>query len=292
MVKIARNKRPKSLSHGRPPTIQKPIASLSARATRTLIRSHHQLHKKRARALADGNEQEVHELDKKIEALGGLKSYQLASKTGQSKDRGGDSSKVLIEWLKPALDGLTNCETRLRLLEVGALSARNACSAVSCIDVVRIDLHSQEPGILEQDFMERPIPSTDADKFHIISLSLVLNYVPDATTRGDMLRHTSAFLTSTLPTSNGSLRKLAPCLFLVLPAACVLNSRYFTEERLQDMMSSLGFSIIRRKLTQKLIYQLWKYNRPANPKSGGFEKKMVNPGAKRNNFTVILTPAE
>ncbi|EEP79184.1 conserved hypothetical protein [Uncinocarpus reesii 1704] len=290
MGKISRNKRPKSLSHGRPPTVHKPAASLSAKATRNLIRSHHQLQKSRARALADGNADLVGELDKKIAALGGLESYQLASKKGQSKDRGGDSSKVLIEWLKPELDRLKGCKSRLRLLEVGALSTRNACSAVNSIDVTRIDLHSQEPGILEQDFMERPLPTSDLERFHVISLSLVLNFVPDPTTRGEMLWRTTAFLDSTPPTpSHGD---LLPCLFLVLPAPCILNSRYFTENRLQAIMSSLGYTMLKRKLTSKLIYQLWKYERPVHPQRREFKKEMLNPGVTRNNFTVVYKPAK
>jgi hypothetical protein len=41
--------------------------------------------------------------DAQIEANGGLESYQIASKLGQSMDRGGDSSKVLIDKLEPGL---------------------------------------------------------------------------------------------------------------------------------------------------------------------------------------------
>ncbi|WEW56283.1 25S rRNA (adenine2142-N1)-methyltransferase [Emydomyces testavorans] len=288
MGRAGRNRRPKSLSYGRPPTVHRAAPSLSAKATRNLIRSHHQLQKARARALADGNQELVCELDKKIVTLGGIESYQMASKKGQSKERGGDSSKILMEWLKPTLDELKSSQSRLRLLEVGALSTRNACSTVSFVDVTRIDLHSQEPGILPQDFMERPLPATDMEKFHVISLSLVLNYVPDPTTRGEMLRRTTTFLLSTLPTSSQSLNELTPCLFLVLPAACLLNSRYFTEKRLEDIMSSLGYSLIRKKLTSKLIYQLWKYNCPVEQKACEFKKEMLNPGSVRNNFTVIL----
>lgn len=292
MGKSARNKRPKSLSHGRPPILNKPAASLSAKATRTLIRSHHQLQKSRAQALKDGNEQLVREIDKKIASLGGLESYQLASKKGQSKERGGDSSKILIDWLKPVLNELSRDKSQLRLLEVGALSTKNACSAVASIDVTRIDLNSQEPGILQQDFMKRPLPATEVDKFHVISLSLVLNYVPDSTARGEMLRRTTAFLSSMLPMSSQSSNELVPCLFLVLPAACVLNSRYFTETRLQDIMSSLGYTMTRRKLTNKLIYQLWTFESSSSSKSRDFKKEMLNPGSTRNNFTVVLEPVK
>ncbi|PGG95374.1 hypothetical protein GX51_06075 [Blastomyces parvus] len=324
-----KRKTPGSLSHGRPPTAtSKPAASLSAKATRTLIRAHHQLHKARARALADNNEALVHDLDKQIAAHGGLESYQLASKKGQSKERGGDSSKVLVDWLAPVFEKLNlqrrelqkqgggrdteegygngdaKVESReeekkqkkprpqIRLLEVGALSTSNACSRVGLLDVTRIDLHSQEKGILQQDFMERPLPACEEEKFHVISLSLVLNYVSDPAGRGEMLRRTTAFLTP--PPASGDVSNAQqntgtclPCLFLVLPAACVLNSRYFTEERLGAIMSSLGYRMVQRKVTSKLIYYLWEYS-TANVAATVFKKEMLNPGGNRNNFTVTL----
>ncbi|KAF3479598.1 nucleolus protein [Arthroderma uncinatum] len=239
--------RKKSISRGRPPTVRKPVASLSAKATRNLIRSHHQLHKARARALADGDDALVQQLDQEIAAKGGLKSYQIASKKGQSKERGGDSSHVLLQWLEPLLgqDTLYGPTNRLRLLEVGALSSKNACSVTKTLHVTRIDLHSQEAGILQQDFMERPLPVAEEEKFHIISLSLVLNYVPDPVGRGEMLRRTVQFLTTNIQQVSGESTtpgEFLPALFLVLPAACVLNSRYLTEERLDDILASLGIS--------------------------------------------------
>ncbi|EZF35569.1 hypothetical protein H109_03296 [Trichophyton interdigitale MR816] len=285
-------KRKKSLAQGRPPTVKKPAASLSARATRDLIRSHHQLHKARARAAAEGNEELVRQLDGEIAAKGGLKSYQIASKKGQSKERGGDSSHVLLQWLKPKLLGggiqghPENGTGKLRVLEVGALSSRNACSMVKALDVTRIDLHSQEAGILQQDFMERPPPTTDGDRFHIISLSLVLNYVPDPTGRGEMLRRTVEFLAS------GVKDDVLPALFLVLPAACVLNSRYLTEERLDDIMASLGYQQLQRKVSSKLIYYLWRYTDVhVRTKGIAFPKQVINPGPGRNNFAVVLKPS-
>ncbi|KAK2777538.1 hypothetical protein FQN52_003038 [Onygenales sp. PD_12] len=296
--------KPGLLSHGRPPT-SKPAASLSARATRTLIRSHHQLHKARARAVADGDEALVAQLDAQIAARGGLESYQLASKKGQSKERGGDSSKVLVEWLgdalrvvKGGLDGNNGPRGRLRLLEVGALSTKNACSTIGALDVTRIDLHSQEKGILQQDFMERPLPSAEAERFHVISLSLVLNYVSDPAGRGEMLRRTTEFFTSELPPVLSGTQSaepegnvcFTPCLFLVLPAACVLNSRYFTEQRLDEIMSYLGYKMVQRKVTSKLIFYLWEYT-PVQEGRGRkvvFRKEELNPGRTRNNFAVTM----
>ena len=287
-AKKSQRKRPGLLSHGRPPVAGKPGASLSAKATRTLIRTHHRLQKARAQALADGKQQLVLELDQQIAANGGIESYQLASKKGQSKDRGGDSSKLLVEWIQPVLRQLKGEAGRLRLLEVGALSTKNACSMVKVLDVTRIDLNSQEEGILQQDFMERPLPKSDAERFHIISLSLVLNYVPDPATRGEMLLRTTKFLTQ--PTHLPQLEKggILPSLFLVLPAPCVLNSRYFTEERLGAIMTSIGYSMSERKVTNKLVYYLWNYDGTRKLEKLNFRKELLNDGRTRNNFTVTL----
>lgn len=40
--------------------------------------------------------------------------------------------------------------------------------------MTRIDLNSQGPGIEKQDFMDRPLPTSDQSRFDILSLSLVL----------------------------------------------------------------------------------------------------------------------
>ncbi|KKK26741.1 nucleolus protein [Aspergillus rambellii] len=181
-------KRPTLLSRTRPPTIRKSAPALSSKATRNLIRSHHTLLKLHAQALRSGDKALADKLDAQIQQNGGLESYQLASKIGQSLERGGDSSKVLIDWINPQLGALKDRPFKLRVLEVGALSTKNACSQNEGLDVTRIDLNSQEPGILKQDFMERRLPSSDDDRFHIISLSLVLNYVPDPVGRGEMLK--------------------------------------------------------------------------------------------------------
>ena len=285
----------KSLSSGRPPNVTKPKASLSSQATRTLIRSHHQLNKKLETAKSKGNDAEVEELQKQIEALGGLKSYQQASIQGQSNDRGGDSSVVLMKWLEPTADALSKVEPKLRLLEVGALSTSNLCSKSGHFDVQRIDLNSQGDGILQQDFMERPLPESAAEQFDIISLSLVLNYVPDAPGRGDMLKRTCQFLdTRHRIDRDAAVQAVFPALFLVLPAPCITNSRYMDEGRLGEIMGSLGYVLLQRKQTAKLVYYLWQLkSSPSDArtktKTRKFPKKEVNPGAGRNNFSVIVS---
>jgi len=260
---------------------------MTAKVTRTLIRSHHQLHKALADAERSGNHGRATVLRDQIERQGGLEAYQQASLQGQALDRGGDTSKVLLEWLQPDLESDT--ET-YRVLEVGALSTSNACSRHKAFAVTRIDLHSQTKGIEEQDFMERPLPLTSADTFDIISLSLVVNYVPSASGRGQMLRRTCQFLNQ-YQDSGERPRQVKPSLFLVLPAPCVTNSRYLGEERLEMIMESLGYSRAQRKLSSKLVYYLWTYEptRDRNRNSSSdFPKKEVNPGRARNNFCIVL----
>jgi len=285
----------KSLSSGRPPNVTKPKASLSSQATRTLIRSHHQLSKKLQIAKSKGNDAEVEDLQKQIEELGGLKSYQQASIQGQSNDRGGDSSVVLMKWLEPTADAISKAEPKLRLLEVGALSTSNACSKSGHFDVQRIDLNSQGDGILQQDFMERPLPESAPEQFDIISLSLVLNYVPDAPGRGEMLKRTCQFLdTRHRIDRDAAVQAVFPALFLVLPASCITNSRYMDEGRLGEIMNSLGYVLLQRKQTAKLVYYLWQLKSlpseaRTKTKTRKFPKKEVNPGAGRNNFSVIVS---
>jgi hypothetical protein len=72
-----------------------------------------------------------------------------------------------------------------RLLEVGALKPDNYRSCSSWVDCTPIDLRSRHPSITEQDFL-----LMDEDKnremWDVISLSLVLNFVPEPKDRGAM----------------------------------------------------------------------------------------------------------
>jgi 25S rRNA (adenine2142-N1)-methyltransferase len=288
MATVKKKTKLKSLSHGRPLNV-KPLRSISSKKTRTLIRTHHTLEKQRAKALADGDDAKAVLLLKQIEAQGGIESYQRASLIGQANERGGDSSKVLMEWLEPVLPALKERERTgdpLRMLEVGALSVSNACSKSHLFDVQRIDLNSQAEGIIQQNFMERPPPRDSTEQFDIISLSLVLNYVPDPLGRGKMLIRTLDFLR--IPQTSQPLQAHFPSLFLVLPSPCVTNSRYMDEKKLESIMTSLGYVQVEKKLSNKLVYYLWRLDSGKVRQGTIFKKEELRAGKSRNNFAIVL----
>lgn len=268
----------------------------SSKATRALINAHHQLHKARAAAVAANNSSLVGELDEQLQNLGGLEAYQAASLTGQRQDRGGDSSEKLVEWLREHnLIRTTPCPLAvpsLRVLEIGALSSRNAISKMigrGIETVKRIDLHSQEPDQIEEiDFMQLPVPESDEAKFDIVSLSLVLNYVPDVSQRGQMLQRTTSFLRQSSIQGRDSL----PCLFVVLPLPCLTNSRYMTHDHFVEILASLGYRLINRHDSKKLSYTLFKWTHHNATKIPGFKKTEINPGKSKNNFAIVLTPSQ
>lgn len=189
-------------------------ASVSHKTTQSTISKYHTLLKQQSacrRRLATAREEQpqreelqeqLHKIDQELQDLGGIDGYQHASTLGQSSQRGGDTSKVLIAWLEELRDGVvdspslrcvspvcgmhspTQCSYIIRMLEIGALTPHNYASCSSWIDSSPIDLNSRHPDIVEQDFLCRPLPTSEAARFDVISCSLVLNFVPDPKDRG------------------------------------------------------------------------------------------------------------
>jgi 25S rRNA (adenine2142-N1)-methyltransferase len=280
-----------NISKGRPPLASKPKPTISKEAARKTISSVHNINKNLAKAKAKGDDKEVENLKKSLDKVGGIAAYQAASLQGQANDRGGDTSIVLVEWLKDLKPNITASKTKLRMLEIGALSVKNECSKSGMFDITRIDLNSQGKGIEQQDFMERPVPKYEKDKFDIVSCSLVLNFVPLPQDRGEMLKRICLFLDQRAPRSMAKeLQANFPALFLVLPVACVNNSHFLNEERLTLIMDSLGFVVLRRKETDKLVYYLWLLRDQPSPEKQKFPKKEIKTGGKHNNFAIVLRP--
>ncbi|GMM31281.1 25S rRNA (adenine2142-N1)-methyltransferase [Martiniozyma asiatica (nom. inval.)] len=211
-------------------------------------------------------------IDAEIEKRGGLETYQRASTLGQDKNRGGDSSRILIPWLHEL-----NFKGK-SALEIGCLSSKNYISTCGIFDAVtKIDLHSQEPSILEEDFLKRPLPKSKDEKFDCISCSLVLNFVPNATDRGDMIDKFGKFLKG-----KGGL------VFLVLPAPCITNSRYMTKEVLLEIFTKFGYTAQKEKITEKLVYWLFEWNGDNKAKGYQLKKRQLRTGNDRNNFSIII----
>ncbi|KAL8834754.1 MAG: hypothetical protein Q9170_003603 [Blastenia crenularia] len=298
MAAKKKRKEPHLLSYTRPPSASQ-RRSLSSQTTRSLIRSHHNLQKQLHAAVRNGDTTLAESLKAQLTASGGLQKYQEASIQGQSAERGGDTSKVLVEWMTDLFpeDAVAGSEGtgKLTMLEVGALKTDNACSRSGIFEMTRIDLHSQHPDIHTQNFMEMPMPSKELLENHgfdIVSLSLVVNYVGDAVARGAMLKRVAGFLrpTARLDGKCKARTPVLPALFLVLPAPCVTNSRYLDEERLGAIMTSLGYAEVRRKLSKKLVYYLWQYESVDSEKGQDvlFKKLEVRAGGQKNNFAIVL----
>jgi 25S rRNA (adenine2142-N1)-methyltransferase len=161
----------------------------SSTETARLIRRFHVLNKELAKLKDKPNDKETHvkrqNIVKEMESMGGLDWYQRASKLGQSKARGGDSSK----WLMGVLtrEGIPDhFQSRsMRLLDVGALSPFNY-EKHKWIQATPIDLNPQHPLIKKQDFLEMVPPKNEQDLFDIVCLSLVVNFVGDPVDRGNI----------------------------------------------------------------------------------------------------------
>ncbi|QLL34366.1 hypothetical protein HG536_0G02250 [Torulaspora globosa] len=218
-------------------------------------------------------------IEAEITNQGGLEEYQRASRIGQSNARGGDSSKLLVSWLRELK---YNRGKPMTALEIGSLDSENCISTCGIFNpVTRIDLNesNNSRGILRQDFMERPIPSNDDSRFHLVSCSLVLNFVPTPVLRGQMLKRFHQFL------------KGPKLLFLVLPLPCINNSRYMDQTYLVKMMAHLGYHLLKHHESKKLYYSLFTLQRQPSPDDKDITfatKKILHDGPKMNNFCIVL----
>ncbi|KAJ2205232.1 25S rRNA (adenine2142-N1)-methyltransferase [Coemansia sp. RSA 521] len=290
-------------------TVSRGKLGKSSTETRRRINHFHTLIKQYAKLGAlkqqTSDPQAISEVDEQIQAvseemtqMGGLDWYQRASLLGQSKQRGGDTSR----WFVPKLRELDlHKGQKLRLLDVGALSCLNYAKERAWIDVTPIDLNSQEPGIYQQDFLDIKPPyvtppnskvedNKDTEDsstsnshlfrvpFDVVCLSLVVNFIGDPVKRGDMLRQAAQLLVP-----NGYL-------FLVLPLSCVTNSRYLNDDHFLAIMTHLGFTQLFSHHTAKLAYYVYKLTsqRKIAEKDHKFSKRLIHPGAGRNNFSIVV----
>jgi len=97
MARIRRRKEPVTAPSNTTPSSSKHLSGPN------IIRRFHVLLKRRQALLAAGTtskSKELEEIEREMEELGGLETYQRMSVRGQDEERGGGSEKVLIHWLR------------------------------------------------------------------------------------------------------------------------------------------------------------------------------------------------
>lgn len=214
-----------------------------------------------------------HKLKLERKRLGGLEVYQTASKLGGSLERGGETgkwcAKTLVELgLRPSSPDAN--ASKVSLLDVGAIDGKSYSKfqdwiSTTCIDLNPMDDFNQ---VLKVDFFKFPIPQTEDEKFDVVGLSLVLNFIGDLKKRGEMIRRSRKFLKQ-----NGKL-------FIVLPLACLNNSRYLDSKRFELILNYLGFKLMKQHDSAKLTY--W-FLEKQDPKSLSMNHHLNHPQRKHSH---------
>ncbi|EGZ10165.1 hypothetical protein PHYSODRAFT_256360 [Phytophthora sojae] len=208
----------------------------------------------------------VAEINKQLDALGGRQAYQDASILSTSFHR---TSKWVFQLL-------TRFELRpkakqppLRVLEVGAINTQ----LLSCpwLDVRAIDLNSRHERIEQRDFFSLKPES----EFQVLVSSMVLNCVPGADKRGEMLRLYRQHL------------KEGGLLFLMLPLLCLRHSQFMTYARFTKILEAVGFRVRETKESPKVAFFCLERIETVN-EAASFPQKLLMPGDKRNDFSVVI----
>ncbi len=234
-----------------------------------------------------------------------MAAYQELSKLGEDKRTFNCSRWVVKQLEQHSFRDLVGGEkgARLSLLDVGALDDYYKKER-SWLDVTAIDLRSRHPFVREvraetealdcialrcpflshsQTLWQIDFFDLEETLYHVICLSLVVNFVGDPARRGEMLAK--------------AVRMLHPrgALVFVLPLACVDNSRYMTRERLHSILQQLQLSILETHATAKLYFLLAQRTDAPAPATetevglkGAFPKVHLRHGDKRNNFHIVF----
>lgn len=213
------------------------------------------------------------EIEQQLEALGGIEAYQQASLLGEQHHAGFDASQWVTADLKrcrgPPSSG------KIQLLDVGAI-VNHYSKHRSWIDCQALDLNSMDPEVVKMDFFDFA-PHCDA-VFDVVVLSLVINFVGSPSKKGLMLVLCEKLV------------KLGGFLYVVLPVACIQNSRYLKHSLFIKIMRTVGFVLETHKVSRKLaMYVFRRSDAPTErlpPRS--FSKCLCRNGTNRNNFCVVV----
>ncbi|KAG1709555.1 hypothetical protein DVH05_020205 [Phytophthora capsici] len=208
----------------------------------------------------------ITEINSQLQELGGRQAYQDASILNTSFHR---TSKWVFQLL-------TRFELRpkakqqpLRLLEVGAINTQ----LLSCpwLNVRAIDLNSRHERIEQRDFFSlKP-----TGEFQVVVSSMVINCVPGADKRGEMLRLYRDHL------------KEGGLLFLMLPLLCLRHSKFMTYARFTKILEAVGFKVRETKDSPKVAFFCLERVETVD-EAATFPHKLLVSGDKRNDFSVVI----
>lgn len=215
-------------------------------------------------------------LNLELEKLGGIEAYQRASILGESSQSEFESSSWVLSEISNRYSNLVDdtklsANEKISLLDVGAIVnhypetfskwSKKQTEIRNKLVVTSIDLNAQDDVVIQTDFFDfaqKCLASSPPRRFHCIVLSLVVNFVGSAAKRGEMLRLASSLL------------RPYGLLFLVLPSACIQNSRYMKYSKIVKILRSIGLPPAEMR---------------ANPNPSGIRKEETESTNNSTNFS-------
>eukprot|EP00762_Andalucia_godoyi_P006262 ANDGO_05939.mRNA.1 25S rRNA adenine-N(1) methyltransferase len=282
------SRKPRNAKRGSSNEVEMPFSSVQE--AHDLISRFHTLNKDIGLLRASGSisesekREKISGLERQLDDLGGLEKYQRASLFGEmGYQHRFNSAKWVVKDLcarerRPSKQA-SGMQAKLSLLDVGAIT-NHYRPYQSWILPTSIDLHSFDPDVIQIDFFEFA-KCYDDDPFDVVVLSLVLNFVGSPEKKGEMIARCE------------DLVKVGGLLYVVLPVACVENSRYLKHSLWLRMLKSVGFSVLDHRTSSKLSFYVFQRTEDSLLRTAhhAFPKKLCRSGDSRNNFCVVMQPA-
>ena len=163
-------------------------------------------------------------------------------------------------------------EPALKTLEIGAINTQ--LLSIPWLDVDAIDLRSRHARIREVDFFSF-YKETPPLSYSILTSFMVLNCVPTAAARGDMLLQMHALLEP-----NG-------LLFLSLPRQCIKSVKL---SMLKKIFKAVGFVPMEEEFSERITFILFRKVKDADVKKlKGFKLKDRKDQGESKEFSITFT---
>lgn len=252
----------------RPRAIVKPVIK-SMKQARKITSGFHKATQQLEAATANGDEASKAAAEAELSALGGRASYQAASELTTSRHR---TSKWMFSLLTEMGLRPTKGQPPLKVLEIGAVNTQ--LLSIPWMSVRAIDLRPCLPSIEQADFLKLE-PSA---AFDVMVCAMVLNCVPNAKGRGQMLLQMRDHLR---PGGHA---------FVVIPLRCLQDSPHMTPKHFQDALVAAGFKVKRKKVSPKLAFFFLEASSRSEAALSKFDDpdKVIARGHKTNEFALCF----